>query len=90
MPRPRLRRRINFNPKVTYFKPQGIPMRDLEVIVLSKEELSSFILIEIDELNQIEAAQKMGVSQPSFFRTLKSARRKIADALKNGKAIMIE
>ena len=90
MPRPRLRRRVRFNPNVTYFKPQGKPLRELEEVRLSKEELAAFRLIEVEKLSQLEAAKRMEVSQPTFFRTLKCAREKIADALSNGKAIRIE
>jgi predicted DNA-binding protein (UPF0251 family) len=52
--------------------------------------LAAFRLIEIEKLSQQEASQRMEVSQPTFFRTLKGAREKIADALVNGKAIRIE
>ncbi len=90
MPRPRIRRRVRFNPNVTYFKPQGLPLRSLEEVRISKEELAAFRLIEIEKLSQQEASQRMEVSQPTFFRTLKGAREKIADALVNGKAIRIE
>jgi len=41
-------------------------------------------------MEQIEAAKKMDISQPTFNRLLASARKKIADALVNGKAIRIE
>jgi hypothetical protein len=41
-------------------------------------------------MDQAEAAKKMDVSQPTFNRLIKSARKKIADAIVNGKAIKIE
>jgi len=89
MVRPRLFRKINFNPRVTYFKPQGVPMRFLEVIELSAEEIESYRLRHIDDLDQIEGAKKMKTSQSTYQRILYSAYKKIADALINGKAIKI-
>ena len=89
MVRPRLFIKINFNPRVTYFKPQGVPMRFLEVIELSVEEIEAYRLRHIDDLDQIEGAKKMKTSQSTYQRILYSAYKKIADALINGKAIKI-
>ena len=89
MPRPRLCRKINFNPGVTYFKPQGIPMRCLDVVELSIEEIEAYRLRYIEDLEQTEAANKMNTSQSTYQRILRSANKKIADALINGKAIEI-
>jgi len=89
MPRPRLCRKTEFNPEVTYFKPQGIPMRDLEVIELTIEEMESYRLRHLDNLDQKEAAEKMNTSPSTYQRILYSAYKKIADALINGKAIKI-
>ncbi|MBU0470407.1 MAG: DUF134 domain-containing protein [Nanoarchaeota archaeon] len=89
-PRPRLRRRICFNPKMKYFKPAGIPLRQLEEISLAKDELEALRLKYVLDLEQVEAAEKMGVSQPTFHRILSSAIKKVADALVKGKAIKIE
>jgi len=44
MPRPRLCRKIEFNPNITYFKPQGVPMRELEIIELTTEEMEAYRL----------------------------------------------
>jgi len=90
MGRPRLPRYIRFMPHVNLFKPAGIPARYLEQVGLTYEELESIRLKDLEGLEQIEAAKKMKVSRPSYLRTLKSAREKIADALINGRAIMIE
>lgn len=90
MVRPRKRRMINNLPRINYFKPAGIPMRDLEEINLTLEELEALRLINIDELNQTEAAEKMQVHQSTFNRTLSNARNKITQALINGWALKIE
>jgi len=89
MPRPRLCRRIRFNPDITYFKPQGVPMRFLDVIEITREEIESLRLRNIEDLEQEEAAKKMNTSQSTYQRILSVAYRKITSALVNGKAIKI-
>jgi len=89
MVRPRLCRRIRFNPNVTYFKPQGVPMRLLEVVELTAEEAEALRLRNIKDLEQEEAAQQMKTSQSTFQRILSSAYKKITKAIIDGKAIKI-
>lgn len=90
MPRPRSCRRVNFYPSITFFKPQGIPLQQLKKVSLSSEEIEALRLKNIENLDQIECAQKMNTSQSTFQRILSSAYKKISDALINGKAIKIE
>ncbi len=89
MPRPRLCRRIKFNPNVTYFKPQGIPMSSLEVVELTIEELEAYRLRYVENMEQNDSAKEMNTSQSTYQRILYSANKKIADALINGKAIKV-
>ncbi len=89
MPRPKLCRRVEFDPAVTYFKPQGIPMRNLEIIELTVEEMESYRLRHLNNLDQKEAAKKMQTSPSTYQRILYSANKKVADALINGKAMKI-
>jgi uncharacterized protein len=89
-PRPRLRRRVGFIPKVTYFKPAGIRLIELEETILLPEELEALRLKDFQNHDQKEAAEKMQVSQPTFHRILLVARKKVAEALVTGKAIRIE
>lgn len=77
-------------PGVTYFKPAGIRMVDLEETNLTVDELEAIRLKDFLNLEQTEAAEKMNISQPTLHRLLQSARKKIADSLVNGKAIKIE
>lgn len=58
--------------------------------VLKVEELESIRLKDYLRLSQEEAAERMGVSQPTFHRILSEARRKIAEAFIEGKAIRVE
>jgi len=88
--RPRLLRRVGFQPDVTYFKPAGVRMIDLEESVVSVEEFEAVRLKDFKEMEQKKAAEKMNISQPTFHRLLLSARKKLADAIVNGKAIKIQ
>ncbi len=90
MPRYRRCRRIGFKPRITYFKPAGIGIRELEECILTLDEFESIRLKDLEGLDQEEAAKKMNISQPTFHRLVLNARKKIADAIINGKAIKIE
>ncbi len=89
MPRPRLCRRISFNPNSTYFKPQGVPMRNLKAVDLTIEEMESLRLNDVEDLDQINSAKKMKTSQSTFQRILSLAHKKVSKALVNGEAIRI-
>jgi len=89
MPRPCKRRRIRGNPNSFYFKPAGQRRTELEEIALSLPEFEALRLVDFKETAQDEAAKKMEVSQPTFSRILNSARKKISEAIVEGKAISI-
>jgi len=89
MPRARKRRCIYVDTNTRYFKPRGIPLGTLDIIRLTFEELEAIRLKDLIGLEQTEASEKMGVSQPTFHRILKEARSKVSDALVNSKAIEI-
>ncbi len=65
-------------------------MAQLEEVTLSFEELEALRLQNIDGLGQDESAKKMAVSQPTFNRVIKEARKKVTEALVNGNAIKIK
>jgi len=90
MPRPKKPRCLRFRPNVYYFKPQGIPLRMLEEVVLEQDELEALKLHDVDGLEQIEAAKKMQISQSTFARVLDKAYKKLAEGIIKGKAIKIE
>ncbi|MCG2686193.1 DUF134 domain-containing protein [Candidatus Parcubacteria bacterium] len=90
MPRPKKKRRISFLPNIVYFKPRGVPLRQLGEVGLAFEELEAIRLADLEELGQTAAARKMGISQSTFARVLASAHRKISEALIRGKAIRVE
>ena len=90
MVRPRKDRIVKFNPGVSYFKPRGIPMFDLEEVGLTIDEREAIRLADLLDLSHEEAGRRMGVSRATFGRIIKQARKTIADAMINGKAINIE
>lgn len=89
MPRPRLNRKICFQPNILYFKPQGVPLRKLSVIELTFEEVEALRLKNIEELDQNSCAEKMNTSQSTFQRILSSAYKKTSRAIIEGRAIKI-
>ena len=89
MTRPLKPRRIFFDPNVTYFKPRAVPLSLLEEVDLDIDELEALRLCDFKNLEQIEAAKKMKVSQSTLQRILTSAHKKVAEALIEGKAIKI-
>jgi predicted DNA-binding protein (UPF0251 family) len=90
LPRPKNKRKVSNIPEVSYFKPRGIPISELEEVILSFEELEAIRLTDLEGLYQEIAAEKMGVSRQTLGRIIESARKIIADAVINGKAIRIE
>jgi len=89
MARPIKPRRILFDPNVIYFKPRGIPLSLLKEVDLDIDELEALRLCDLKNLEQIEAAQKMKISQSTLQRILTSAHRRVAEALIKGRAIKI-
>ena len=90
MPRPCKRRFVSEVPEISFFKPAGVRMRDLEEVVLTVEEFEALKLKDVEDLDQVSCAERMNISQPTFHRILNSARKKVADAIIYGKAIRIE
>lgn len=89
MVRPKNPRCLRFTPEVLYFKPRGVPLSALEEIILFSDEIEALKLHDVDGLDQINAAKKMKISQPTFGRILDKAYKKIAIAIIKGQAIKI-
>jgi len=90
MGRHQLWRRVSAIPPVTYFKPAGVRMDELQEARLLVEEAEAIRLKDLEGREQEECARQMNISRSTFSRLLDSGRRKIADALLNGKALRIE
>lgn len=89
MGRPPKCRKLSCELAVYYFKPQGIPMRELEEIALELDEVEALRLADIEGLYQADAALRMGVSRQTFGKIISSAHQKVARALLHGKALRI-
>ena len=90
MTRPFKCRRISSSPKAYYFKPRAVPLCELEEIALQLDEFEALKLADLQKKHRAAAAAAMKVSRQTFGNILASARRKLADALVNGKALKIE
>jgi predicted DNA-binding protein (UPF0251 family) len=88
--RPKIKRTVRFFPEITYFKPAGMPLKNLLEEVLALDEVEAIRLADLEDLNQEEAAQKMGISRITFLRILHLAHQKIAKGLIYGKAIKMK
>ena len=81
---------MGFFPGCRYFKPAGVPLRTLQEVELTPDEVEALRLADFEGNYQEEAAAKMNISRPTFSRTVEIARKKVADALVNGKSIRLE
>lgn len=90
VPRPFCPRRIAGRPPAAVFKPIGIPMVELEAVVMTLDEFEALRLADLEGLYQEQAAEQMNVSRPTFSRIIEAAHRKLADAVVHGKALRIE
>ncbi|MFH1347948.1 MAG: DUF134 domain-containing protein [Candidatus Margulisiibacteriota bacterium] len=90
MPRPFRCRRVSRRPGKDYFKPRGIPLNELEEVILQLDEFEAIRLADLEGMYQEDAAKKMNVSRQTFGNIIDSAHKKIADAIINSKAIKIE
>lgn len=90
MPRPCCMRHVATLPPADFFKPAGVPCRDLEIVTLALDELEALRLADLEGLYQEDASARMNVSRQTFARIIEAARRKAADALIHGKALRLE
>lgn len=65
--------------------PQGSP----EPIYIEPAELEALRLVDLEGLSQEEAGERMGVSRGTVWRLLQSARKKSAQALTEGRPLLI-
>ena len=90
MSRPMKYRCVESIPEITFFQPMGVPARSMQEVILSIEEAEAIRLKDLEGLDQAQGAKRMHVSRATFQRILDSARRKMAEALIQGKAIRME
>lgn len=88
MARPRKCRKVCSLPKCNKFIPSNWDNTD--TITLLIDEAEAIRLIDKEGLNQEEAASMMGVARTTVQQIYQDARVKIADAIIDGKALVIE
>lgn len=89
MGRPHRGRQIGHQPDSTFFKPAGVPVKQLRTTTIALDELEAMRLVDGEELKQTEAAEQMGISQSTIARLLSSGRKKTALALAHGEALQL-
>ena len=89
MGRPKIPRNICGAPANSCFKPNGIPVSELERVTLDADEFEAIRLVDFQGMLQLEAASVMGVSRQTLANLVKSGRQKVSDCLLNGKALMM-
>jgi uncharacterized protein len=89
MPRNKKHRTVRCNPTAYYYKPQSIPLSELEEVILEIDELESLRLADYIAHSHEQAACLMKISRATFGRIVESARNKVVDAILHGKAIRI-
>jgi predicted DNA-binding protein (UPF0251 family) len=72
------------------YRPLGRPAFDLPVTTVALDELEALRLADVEGLYQEAAAERMGVSRPTFARILTRARRAVAEALVSGRVLVFE
>jgi predicted DNA-binding protein (UPF0251 family) len=88
--RKKIERKIEVDHSGVCFKPCGVKKSVLERTYLLEDEMEAIRLADFEGLYQQECADRMEISRPTFSRLIESARKKIADALLNTKALNIQ
>lgn len=90
MVRPKIRRRIGCHRQASCFKPNGIPLSELDSVTLAPDELEALRLVDQLGLQQQQAAVQMQVSRQTLANLVKAARFKVVECLLKQKALYIE
>ncbi len=90
--RPKIKRNIcaEHCAKFSLFKPNGVSASELQSTKVAADEFEAIRLVDLEQLSQQDAAQKMQISRQTFANILKSARKKITSALVNGEALRLK
>ncbi len=71
------------------FKPSGVPLSQLDVVELGLDELEAMRLCDLEDKQQGEAAELMGVSRGTVQRLLQTGRKKLLRAISEGEALSL-
>jgi len=78
----------SFGTDVVY-KPRAVPLDGLLVVELGLDELEAMRLCDVEELQQTEAAERLGVSRGTVQRLLWGGRKKLTGAVVSGHAVRV-
>lgn len=81
-------RRVGIIPEYRGFTPDGLASGD--AIDMTVDELEVLRLCDLEGLNQKAVAQQMGIARATVAAICSRAHRKVANALVNGRALVIE
>lgn len=91
MGRPNVYRKIsNIKPKINFYCPIGVPIREMRKIFISADEFEALRLRDYDHIKQTEAAEKMNISQATYSRIVRNAAEKMIKAFIEGLGIVIQ
>lgn len=72
------------------FKPAGIPLTQLKLITIYRDELEAMCLCDVDNLTQKDAGVKMGISRGTVQRLLAEGRSKMLKGIIKKQALVFE
>ena len=84
-----MNRSLEGAPTARCYSPQCSLNEEEECVTLLPEEMAVLELIDLQDLEQEQAAAVLGVSRKTIWRDIHETHRKIADALIHGKTIQI-
>jgi predicted DNA-binding protein (UPF0251 family)/predicted Fe-Mo cluster-binding NifX family protein len=87
MPRGKKRCNVKHYPTTGVFTPGH---NSADEVVLTIDEVEAIRLVDFEEMSQVDSVASLGVSRGTVQRLLYSGRKKLADALINGKHIVID
>lgn len=89
MTRPLCNKKIGYCPAWKGFKPFGCKPSVKQPVEISPAETESLRLKNVEDMDQTQAAEVMGVSQSTFQRLLSSAYKKVSLALIEGRELKV-
>ncbi len=89
MGRPKKRRCCRRYKADRIYKPQGIPLRDIETTELSLDQFEAIRLCDGERVDQEEAGRRMEISRGTIQRLLYNGRQQIVNAILNNDALII-
>jgi|SRR5665648_35986 len=90
MPRPRKWRKVCCLPENNRFGPLNTAIKEEQYITMTVDEYETIRLIDLEGFIQEECAEQMNIARTTVQRIYNDARKKLAECLVNGKALMIE